>query len=226
MEENNEIWKPVVGWEDQYMVSSLGRVKSLERVVKFGRATRVIKEKILTQYKPGTCEYFQVNLSKNGKQNWVVVHRLVATHFLPNPDNLPCINHKDEKKDNNMIWVNEDGSIDYDKSNLEWCTHSYNNSYNGLKLRQAQTLREGYKNNKYTMNHYKKPILQFSKDGYLVNKWDSAKDAERILGVDGPGIGHCCKGKVKTAGGYIWKYYDKETYLIGIMNNNIKKGAS
>ena len=214
MSENNEIWKPVVGWEDQYMVSSLGRVKSLERVVKFGRATRVIKEKILKQIKPGTCEYFQVNLSKNGKQNWVLVHRLVATHFIPNPDNLPYVNHKDEDKDNNCA------------ENLEWCTPSYNNSYNGLKLRQAQTLIEGFKNNKYTMNHYKKPILQFSKDGYLINKWDSAKDAEKMLGVGGPQIAKCCKGKDKTAGGYVWKYYNLETYLIGIMNNNIKKGAS
>ena len=66
----------------------------------------------------------------------------------------------------------------------------------------------------------------FSKDGYLVNKWDSAKDAEKMLGVGGPQIAKCCKGKVKTAGGYMWKYYDKETYLIGIMNNNIKKGAA
>ena len=214
MTEINEIWKPVVGWEDQYMVSSLGRVKSLERVVKFGRATRVIKEKILKQIKPGTCEYFQVNLSKNGKQNWVLVHRLVATHFIPNPDNLPYVNHKDEDKDNNCA------------ENLEWCTPSYNNNYNGLKLRQAQTLIEGFKNNKYIMNHYKKPVLQFSKDGYLINKWDSAKDAEKMLSVGGPQIAKCCKRKAKTAGGYIWKYYDLETYLIGIMNNNIKKGAA
>ena len=70
------------------------------------------------------------------------------------------------------------------------------------------------------------PTLQFSKDGRLIKLWNSIIDAERTLGFSHGNICRCCKGTYKTLGGYIWKYYDKETYLIGIMNNNIKKGAS
>ena len=187
MIENNVIWKPVVGWEDQYMVSSLGRVKSLERVVKFGRATRVIKEKILKQIKPGTCEYFQVNLSKNGKQNWVLVHRLVATHFIPNPDNLPYVNHKDENKDHNMIWVNEDGSIDYDKSNLEWCTPSYNNSYSRVQEFLRDNDKTGYNKDNWRQEFLFSHVTSITNgktELYSKDSLDNNKEVEEDLEIE------------------------------------------
>ena len=104
--ENNEVWKDVKDYEGLYQISDKGRVKSLW----FG------KEKIL---KPGrdTCGYLQVNLSKNGEKKTYQVHRLVAKSFLPNPDNLSEVNHKDENKENNIV------------ENLEFCDRKYNINY-------------------------------------------------------------------------------------------------
>ena len=101
-----EYWKSVVGYEGLYMVSNWGRVKS----IKFG------KERIL---KPVTNSsgYLLVGLYKNNIEKKYSVHRLVAEAFIPNPYNLPQVNHKDENKQNNVV------------SNLEWCTHEYNNTY-------------------------------------------------------------------------------------------------
>lgn len=213
MRELVEVWKPVVGWEDSYMVSSLGRVKSLERVVSFGISKRVIKEKILKQHKKGTCEYYSVNLSKNGKQNWILVHRLVASHFLPNPKNLPMVNHKDEDKSNNTV------------DNLEWCSAQYNNTYGTIRERQINTLKKGYQENKYNINYYKKPIIQFTMDGELVRTWDSAIDAERGTGIQHRNICACCK-KHKgyySAGGSKWEYYSTDRYLIAKMKKTLKE---
>ena len=106
MNENNEVWKDVVGYEGLYQVSNQGRVKSLW----FG------KERIL---KPGREKkgYLQVCLSKNGKMKHYKVHRLVGQSFIQNPNNLPEINHRDEDKTNNRV------------ENLEWCDRKYNNNY-------------------------------------------------------------------------------------------------
>ena len=96
--------------------------------------------------------------------------------------------------------------------NLRWCTQkeNLNNPISIEKQKEVQGT----------------PTLQFSKDGRLIKLWNSIIDAERTLGFSHGNICRCCKGTYKTLGGYIWKYHDKETYLIGIMNNNIKKGAA
>jgi hypothetical protein len=132
MRELVEEWKPIMGYEGVYEVSNLGRVKSLERVVPFGRATRVIKEKLLKQVKKGTCSYYSVNLPIKGKQHWKLVHRLVAQAFLPNPNNYTEVNHKDENKENNSI------------TNLEWCDREYNHFYGTARERQSATLKMYY----------------------------------------------------------------------------------
>lgn len=109
-----EIWKPVVGYEGLYEVSSLGRVKSL----KYGR------EKILKPLKHRDG-YLQVGLYKNEKQKRFFVHRLVAEAFLSNPKGLHEINHLDEDKSNNSI------------SNIEWASRSYNVNYGTRTERMA-----------------------------------------------------------------------------------------
>ena len=88
---------------------------------------------------------------------------------------------------------------------MEWCDIKYNTRYSLAT-----------------------PIIQFTMDGKLVKKWETTIDVEEELGISHSAISACCKNKYgyKSAGGYIWKYYDKETYLIGIMNNNIKKRAA
>ena len=103
-----EIWKPIQGYEN-YVISSLGNVKSLNY-----RQTG--KEHILKQ-SANEHGYQVVYLYKQNKRKHFLVHRLVAEAFIPNPDNLPYINHRDENSSNNCV------------SNLEWCTHEYNVNY-------------------------------------------------------------------------------------------------
>lgn len=163
-----EIWKPVVGYEGLYEVSNLGRVKSLitSRILKPGRHN---------------IGYLIVSLTINKKSRMRYVHRLVAEAFIPNPDNLSVINHKDEDKTNNHYL------------NLEWCTQKYNNHYS--KVWEKSSL---IKN--------KKPILQFTKDGEFVAEYPSGYSAYKLTNIHQTSISACCRGKLKSAGDYIWRF--------------------
>lgn len=188
-----EEWKDIEGYPN-YMVSNLGRVKSLGN-------DKTRKEKILNGCKDKDG-YFQIKLSKEGKVKMYKVHRLVAQAFLDNPNNLPEVNHKDEDKTDNIIWINDDGSVDYNKSNLEWCDRNYNNNYGSHNEMVSKAL----KNRKGLSKRFSKPILQFTKNNEFVRRWNSAKDVERELGIHHSIICMCCKGKQKTAYGYKWGY--------------------
>lgn len=174
-----EIWKPIVGLEGYYEVSNFGRVKSVERTITMKNgAPRSIHERIMRPSAQKTG-YLNVTLSKCGElQRRVLIHRLVAEAFIPNPDNLPEVNHKDENKQNNRV------------ENLEWCNHRYNNIYGTAKMRSMIT--QG------------KPILQL-KDGKIINGWPSAGMAAAFTSATQGGISACCRGETKTSGGYEWK---------------------
>ena len=118
-----EEWRTIVGYEGQYEVSSYGRVRSLDR---YDRMNRFWKGRILNLH-TGTGGYLFVGLSSNGNEKNYLVHRMVAQAFIPNPDNLPQVNHKDEDKSNNRV------------DNLEWCTSFYNNEYGTRKKRWYET---------------------------------------------------------------------------------------
>lgn len=112
---------------------------------------------------------------EKGKQKTFSVHRLVALTFIPNPDNLPCINHKDEDKTNNNA------------DNLEWCSYYYNNVY-GHRL---------------TKSSLKRSIpVRCIETGKI---YSSAYAAQRETGIRQPTIWKCCHGKSKTAGGFHWE---------------------
>lgn len=195
-----EIWKDIKGYETLFKVSNFGRIKSLKREVKFGLITRVVEERILKS-RTSKNGYNQISLLKDGKLKTFYIHRLVAQAFIPNPNNLPQVNHKDEDKTNNNV------------VNLEWCDNEYNINYGTTKKRISKSRSI--------------PVIQLTLDGELVRLWESAKETAKE-GFYPTSVTKCCK-KHKgyyTTGGYKWKYYDKETYLIGIMNNNIKKGAA
>ena len=136
--------------------------------------------------------YLQVVLCKNGKGKKFLIHRLVAEAFIPNPLNLPCVNHKDENPSNNFVFLNEDGSVDEEKSNLEWCTHEYNNRYGTRTERMVKTK--------------SKPILQLRKDGSLVRVWPSSMEIERQVHYSSGNITKCCLGKRHSAYGFKWCY--------------------
>lgn len=108
-----ETWKTILGYEGLYEVSSLGSVKSLHRFRKdSGDRLVAVKERFLRA--ENTQGYKRVALQKDGKGKHFSVHRLVATAFIPNPENKPSINHIDNQRDNNCV------------TNLEWCTAKEN----------------------------------------------------------------------------------------------------
>ena len=175
---NFELYAPIKGFEGLYEVSTWGNVRSLDRwVIYKNGAKHFYKGKILKLFI--NKGYIRVELSKNCKKIKCLVHRLVAEAFIPNPDNLPLINHKDEVKDNNYPY------------NLEWCTHEYNNNY-------------GTHNERIALNKSKK-VYQYDLQGNLIKEWSSVAEAGRN-GFSGSHVAECCLGKHKTHKGYIWSY--------------------
>lgn len=179
----NEIWKSLdfMGYPD-YEVSSFGRVKSL----KFG------KEKILHQGKTKQ-NYLHSQLWKNGKGKQFFVHRLVASAFLKNDNNLPQINHKDENPLNNRV------------ENLEWVTPKENSNYGTRNERVSEKLKDKSKSEEHKRN-ISKPILQYTLEGVFIREWDSATQAIKELNIQNSHISDCCKGKRNKCGGFIWKF--------------------
>ena len=190
-----EIWKTAVYdgeiYEGLYKVSNWGRILSLNY-----RNTG--KPDLMTPIDNGRG-YFQVCLRKNGKRNWCLVHRLVAQTFLPNPENKPYINHKierDEGKKINIVIFNEDGSVDEEKSTIEWCTPKENNDYGTRNERVSKTLTNGKTSRK---------VLQLSLDGELIREWPSTHECGRN-GFDQGAVWRCCNGKQKTHKGFRFQY--------------------
>ena len=116
-----EIWKDIEGFEGLYQISNLGRVKSVERYRKSRGGCLCPVHEIIKAFKEYKG-YYSVGLCKDHKVYWKSVHRLVAIAFIPNPNNYPVINHKDENTHNNRV------------ENLEWCTLSYNTRYSMYKV--------------------------------------------------------------------------------------------
>lgn len=194
-----EIWKDIEEYKGYYQVSNLGNVRSLDRIIK-GNVGQPKKQKgaIVNQRIRGL--YMAVVLCKGNRRKDFSVHRLVAEAFIPNKDNYPCVNHKDENKLNNRV------------DNLEWCSYSYNINYGTCPQRI------GYAN-KIKHTGMKQPKLEKSNKSkwiILVNKNEKikgAKTAEIKYGISSSNIIQCCLGKRKSAGKIenlpaIWKYDD------------------
>lgn len=208
-----EQWKDIEGYEGKYQVSNEGRVKSLnyhqqgiEQVLRLSTSDR---------------GYKRVALQKDGKCKLELVHRLVAKAFIPNPNNYPIINHKDENTSNNFV------------DNLEWCTSQYNNTYNdrhlkaapkiaksksGLKLSDAtrKHMSEAHKKrfengetiwNKGLPSSKRKPVEKYNiKTGETIKTFDFIIQAASETGCNVGHIIDCCKGRRNNCGGFGWRY--------------------
>lgn len=159
-----EVYKTIEEYPN-YQISNLGNVKN--------KHNRILKDRI------DKYGYKVIGLSKEGKQKNLFIHRLVATAFIPNPNNLPQVNHIDENKLNNRV------------ENLEWCSIAYNINYGTRTKKQI-------KSNSI-------PILQYTLEGEFVRKWDSATEIKNELGFDNSFISKCCRGERKSSYGFIWK---------------------
>lgn len=180
--EKEIIFKDIPGWEGEYQVSNIGEVYSLKSNI------------ILKQYLRGRENrlYYYVSLSKNGKHKQYKVSRLVAITFLPNPDNLPVVNHKDENKLNNHV------------ENLEWCDYEYNNNYGNRKQKMVETRKK---------NGFCTTTIMCDKNSHEpIQEFDSMMDAVRFLGLDKKTVSNISavmSGKKKSAYGYFWKRKEK-----------------
>lgn len=168
-----EIWKSISGYDDIYQISSFGRIRS-----KCGKADG---QYVIRKNRISGKGYPSITLHHQGERKYFFIHRLVAEAFIPNPKELPQINHKDGNKRNNCV------------ENLEWCTNSenMNHCYENRLTKRAR------------------PVLQFDKDGTFIKRWDSSAEISRFYNVKNNGyISDVCNGKRKTAYGYVWKFAD------------------
>ena len=177
-------------YERLYKVSNLGRILSLDY-------NHTGKPDLMNPGETPTG-YLQVTLCKNKEYKKCYVHRLIAETFLPNPENLPEVNHIDEDKTNNFVFLNEDGSVDKEKSNLEWKNHRDNCNHGTRNERVSKILTNGKKS---------KRVLQLSLSGDLIKEWESARECGRN-GFDQGNVSRCCNGKQKTYKGFRWMYAD------------------
>ena len=188
-----ELWKDVVGYEGYYKISNLGRVKSIQRFYTdiLGRRIPVREKMIIIKISKNTGYPF-VGLSKNGRREKKFIHRMIAEAFIPNPKNLPCVNHIDQDRSNSVL------------SNLEWCSYSYNNTYGNANKKRKETLRKNL-----TGKH--KIIYQFTKNGELVRIYaHGVKQFQEELGFE---IQDCLTGKSKTSNGFVFSYNNCFAYI-------------
>ena len=165
-----EIWRDIKGFEGKYMVSNMGRVKSLNY-------KRTGKEKIMKGVDDGRG-YLILNLYREGKGKTCKIHKLVAQAFLENPKGYNEVNHKDENKYNNCA------------DNLEFCSRQYNVEYSQGKA-----------------------VIGINKVSGLIMEFPSLMEAERQTGINHSHICTCCKGKLKSVGGFYWHYVDSEEVM-------------
>ena len=158
-----EIWKPIKGYEGLYEISNFGRIRRY------------------LQLNTNNKGYKHITLIKDNKKTDVSIHRLVAEAFLDNPNNLPCINHKDENKLNNIV------------TNLEYCTYSYNSNY-GTSIQRR-------------IEKQSKKVYQYTLDGQFIREWASTCECGRN-GYSQQAISSCCRKELyrHTHKGFRWSY--------------------
>ena len=181
-----EVWKDIEGYEGIYQVSNLGRVRSVDRVVhrtdpRHGKPISfVLKGTIMKPQLNKKTGYLSVHLKVIEPFKTGLIHRLVGKAFIPNPDNLPEINHKNRFRDDNRA------------VNLEWCTKDYNVNYDGAKQRGAE-------------KRFIK-VEQLDLKGNHIQTYNSITEAAKAVNGSTNKISFCCLGKRQKHKGYRWQY--------------------
>lgn len=187
-----EQWRWVPHYEGLYLVSSMGKVARADYIQSNGKGEFFVNGHIM-RVNLNRKGYPQICLTKNNQRDTQRVHRLVALAFIPNPNNLPTINHKNEDKTDNRV------------ENLEWCSWEYNHNYGTRNRRQSKSM----------VGKNCKRIPQLDLNGNVIKEWASALCAAIHLGICQTGISLCCTGRIKTYKKYKWKFvYDDYVFLL------------
>lgn len=185
----NEEWKPIKGYENLYEISNYGRVRSLDKYVKSKNGSMQFRKgKLIIPHIPNKkAPHYQIQLWKNGAYKYFYIHQLVYIAFVGQIPEGMQVNH-----------LNENG-IDNRLENLNLMTPKENSNWGTRNKRIGSKQINGKRSKK---------INQLTLSGELVNIWASTMEIERKLKFCHSTISKCCKGKLKTAYNYIWKYAD------------------
>ena len=179
-----EVWADIKGYEGLYQISTFGNVKSLSRPVKHSNGgTKILRERMLKTRVNSKTGYREVGLSRDGKQKYHLIHKLIAEAFIDNPHRLPVVNHIDGCKTNNDIF------------NLEWATYSEN-----IRHAFANGLSHNNMTNEISRagNEAQKKQVRCIDDDLV---FDSAREAADYYGVQLSNLSKVCNGKARTTGG-------------------------
>lgn len=185
----NEEWKDVEGYEGHYQISSLGRVRNLSKLKRYHNTIFIGKV--------GGWGYRTVELYKGKTKSSFLIHRLVAKAFIPNPYNLPYVNHKDENKLNNCA------------DNLEWCTPKYNVNYGGARRRMSEN------------SGRNRAVVMYDMNGEKLDRFYNINEAKIAIGAKNhTTISQCCQLKRLSYKQRIWLYEGDEDKLEDIVKKN------
>lgn len=179
MEMEQEEWRDIDEYTG-YQVSDKGNVRSVDRYVVNSKGRTIFYKGSMLTPQPDRRGYLRVGFGYKKKHEFV--HRLVAKAFIPNPDNLPQVNHKNEDKQDNRV------------ENLEWCDNQFNSRYGTRGKRIGEKLSI--------------PVNQYDKKGNLIASYDSLSIAAKTIGSTPTEISFSCQGKNGTCKGYVWRYAD------------------